>query len=472
MANDGEDDSRLAGASPPRISVVIPAFNNAAFIQRALASVFDQGYRNTEIIVVDDGSTDGTASMLAKFSDQIKVIRQSNAGSAVARNVGLSEATGDYVAFLDADDWFLPGKFCQQAAILNSDPRLGAVHSGWKIADAAGTIAQDVQPWKVAPKLDLNTWLVFKPVKLGAMLFRRHWLQQVSGFDPELRQSQDVDLMLRLSLAGCPFRWQREPTLCYRHHDASTIRSNSLGQVKYATMVLDKFYANPMVPRAMKRRERSVRYYSGIWLGWHLFQTGNVAAVANQLQQTLRYSKSDFRHTVHDWLYQFANWTSDAGLVVEDLQSMIPEWVSLGEVETSESDDLAATLNWWLAVWWHYIEQHDAEAARQLETVPPRTSQQLVEQVSFYLRTGSDSAHVEAVDRFWQDALTSGLVQPCDQHLVTELYVTLCGRALYGGDWRIARQGLLRAVQFGWRPRGWRPAIHAVRSLLAELRTA
>lgn len=469
MTHHRDGDWKTNNADSGDISVVIPVFNNAEFVEQALQSVFDQNHCRTEIIVVDDGSTDQTSEILAKYSERIKVIRQSNAGSAVARNVGLQEATHDYVAFLDADDWFLPDKLCKQAKILNGNPRIGAVHSGWKTADAEGTITREVQPWINAPRLNLDTWLMRKPVALGAMLFRRHWLQDVGGFDPELRMSQDVDLMLRLSLAGCRFEWQRASTLCYRHHTTSTIHSDGVGQVKYATMVLDKFYANRLVPAPVKRKERLVRYYSYTWLAWHLFNTGNANAVAGQLQRTLPYSRYDFRRTVHDWLYHLTEWTAPQDADFEDLREIIPRLVAIGDEAPSVPPNLADQLDWWLTVWWHYLQQNDAEASRRLHANP--TPAPLLDQINFYLRTGISPAHPDAVDRFCQDALAAGQITSTDRYKATELYVTLCGRALYAGDLRIACQSLLRALRYGWHPKAWLPAFRSAQALLGELRT-
>ncbi|WDQ17785.1 glycosyltransferase family 2 protein [Rhodopirellula sp. P2] len=472
MANESEGGSESPRTSRPRISVVIPVFNNAAYIEQALQSVFDQNVGNTEIIVVDDGSTDETAEVLAKFSDRIGIIRQSNSGSAVARNVGLRETTGDYVAFLDADDWFLPGKFAHQTEILDANPDLGAVHSGWKITDKNGVVTKVIEPWIDAPELDLNTWLVFKPAKLGAMLFRRDWLQKVGGFDPELLQSQDVDLLLRLSLAGCTFQWQKSPTLCYRRHRFSIIRRNGLGQVKYATMVLDKFYSNPLVPSEIKRHERSVRYYSSMWLAWHLFHIENVTAATNQLQQTRSHSKGDLRRTAHDCLYHFTSWTQSAGSDPEDVRSMIDPLGTLGDENSSDPAELTTSLHWWLSVWWHYLSENSPNAASQLQHAPPLDPDQLLKQVGFYLRTGTVPAPVQTIDRFWNDAMATGCFKSTEQHRVTELYVTLCGRALYSGDLRIAWRALLRTIRFGWHPKAWPGIVRTIKSLLVELQNS
>ncbi|HRX81947.1 MAG TPA: glycosyltransferase, partial [Pirellulaceae bacterium] len=183
----------------PKVSVVIPTYNSADFITCALDSIDAQEYPDVEIIVVDDGSTDDTKGIVERYGHNIRLVSQANAGPAVARNRGLREASGKYVAMLDADDWFLPTKFHKQVALLEDNTQLGAVHSGWMLADASGREFGTVEPWHVSPKLNVKTWLAYQPVRLGSLLFRREWLTKVGGFDKEMRQSEDTELLLRLA---------------------------------------------------------------------------------------------------------------------------------------------------------------------------------------------------------------------------------------------------------------------------------
>ena len=116
----------LSVTSPPRVSVVIPAFNAARYIRDAVDSVLEQTLKNLEIIVVDDGSADDTHRVLAVYGERIRYLPQPNSGVSTARNRGIEAARGEFVAFLDADDYFLcPTKLEEQIARFESQPQLG-----------------------------------------------------------------------------------------------------------------------------------------------------------------------------------------------------------------------------------------------------------------------------------------------------------------------------------------------------------
>src|SRR5262245_30132400 len=117
----------------PLVSVVIPAYNCARFIGEALDSVFAQDYPELEVVVVDDGSTDDTCAVVEGYGDRVKLIRQRNAGAAVARNEGMRRASGEYVAFLDSDDLWLPGKLRLQIDHLESHRDVAMCCTRWNL---------------------------------------------------------------------------------------------------------------------------------------------------------------------------------------------------------------------------------------------------------------------------------------------------------------------------------------------------
>lgn len=325
-----DSPSPLLQMATPLVSVVIPVYNGAKYIQIAIDSVLEQTYSNYEIIVVDDGSTDDTRQKLQPYKSKIRYIYQENQGSAAARNVGIDLAKGELIAFLDADDfWTMPEKLAKQVALFDKNSSLGCINTGWKIVDGAGKHIKTVQPWHKAPKLDLETWLKKKCVRTSAMVFRKHWLEKVGGFDEELRQSHDVDLALRLSLAGCETVWLKDATVCYRQHEHNTTK-NSLKQAKYVQMVLDKFFARPNLPESVKKHESQTRYHTLVWLAWYQYRAGNLDKMAKFLQKSLDFSPYFRVENISHWLTAFRRFSEERGKEFQtDVVTSLPQWHQL-----------------------------------------------------------------------------------------------------------------------------------------------
>jgi GT2 family glycosyltransferase len=182
----------------PRVSVIIPTYNRGWIIREAIDSVMVQDYRDFELIVVDDGSTDNTPDILDSFRDEIRVLRQENQGVSAARNRGLAAASGRFIAFLDSDDLWLPQKLLRQVEFFNKNP------------DAQ--ICQTEETWirkgvRVNPKKRHKKprGMIFEPslalclVSPSAVMIRASLFEKVGGFDETLPACEDYDLWLRIS---------------------------------------------------------------------------------------------------------------------------------------------------------------------------------------------------------------------------------------------------------------------------------
>lgn len=187
--------------SAPTVSVIVPAYNAAAFLRRAIDSVLGQTWRDVELIVVDDGSTDDTLQVLAGYGDGLRVLTQANAGPAAARNRGLRESHGEFVAFLDADDWWLPAKLERQVALMRSRPEVGFCSTASRVVTHADAPTTD-WPCCTADMPLLETLFVRSAAISGStsgVLARRTPLIEAGGFDESLRGFEDPDLWIRLS---------------------------------------------------------------------------------------------------------------------------------------------------------------------------------------------------------------------------------------------------------------------------------
>ncbi len=187
----------------PLVSAVIPTYNYARFIGRAVASALDQTYAPIEYIVVDDGSEDDTQSKLAPFGDRIRVIRQAHKGVSSARNAALAVARGEFIAFLDGDDCWHPTKIERQLELLSRQPNVGFLGCGLEHVYPDGTIeriAGRTNSCNRQQTLRLIASRRFWPGGSGSgVLLRRSVLDAVGGFDENLVAAEDWDMWLRVA---------------------------------------------------------------------------------------------------------------------------------------------------------------------------------------------------------------------------------------------------------------------------------
>lgn len=192
----------LHDGTTPRVSVIIPAYNAAATIYDTIASVLAQTFTDFEVIVVDDGSTDRTAELAVSTGDpRIRLIGTENGGVSRARNRGISEARGELIAFLDADDIWLPRKLSCQVRVLEAKPEVGLCVTRATRIDTTSRPIGEVRT--VHDSDDFTATLLLESSSVGMIssaLVRRSALNSVGGFQPGQRQCEDWDMWLRLSL--------------------------------------------------------------------------------------------------------------------------------------------------------------------------------------------------------------------------------------------------------------------------------
>jgi len=224
----GDDIARdPAPHGAARVSVVIPTWNCAAYLPQALDSVLAQTRPVDEILVVDDGSTDATSAILAPYIDRgIRVLRQENQGVSAARNRGVHESRGDWVAFLDADDVWVPEKIAWQLEWVQHDPSLALVSGhAWFWNVEADTRSRMTFGWG---RRDARREIAVRNTigNTSLVLVRRNLLLELGGFDRSLRFGEDWDMWIRVLERGSAALVPR-PLLLYRWHAASNSRFRS-----------------------------------------------------------------------------------------------------------------------------------------------------------------------------------------------------------------------------------------------------
>lgn len=313
----------------PTISVIIPTYNCEQYIVQAIESVLAQKDCEYEVIVIDDGSTDRTENILEPYNEVIRYLKQKNQGVAAARNRGIAEAKGELIAFLDADDYFLPGKLAAQSAIFAKQANLGIVNSGWLRVSSQGEKLLEVRPWEKTPQLNLEDWLQWRPVLPSAMMFRREWLEYVGGFDGRFPPAEDTELVLRLAYMGCQSAWLKRVTVCYRQHDRSAMYQG-LPQARSLTAVIEHFFAQPNLPEKVRLMEHSVRYLTFVWIAWYLYYTSHRAEMVEYLKQAWYHTPLSPIETVINWTECFAEFSQNWGVEFDAHElAKSEEWQSL-----------------------------------------------------------------------------------------------------------------------------------------------
>ena len=198
---------------PKLISAIIPAYNAERYISQAIESVLAQTYRPIEIVVADDGSTDGTAAIARSYS-AVRYVYQPNQGPPVARNTGLAHSSGEWIAFLDADDYWPQLKLAKQSEYLAAHPEFGCVVGRWQNFLQKGT---DKPDW--IPESMLREDAVI--LGLQASLIHRWGFDRTGGFDRRYRISDDLEWFVRVREAGIPIGFMGSIMVYRRIHGAN-----------------------------------------------------------------------------------------------------------------------------------------------------------------------------------------------------------------------------------------------------------
>lgn len=296
----------------PLVSVIIPAYNCSEHISEAIESVLAQDYPNKEIIVVDDGSTDETTDILASYEEKITLVKQQNSGSAAARNTGIKASHGEFIAFLDADDLWFPGKLSLQTEYMLAHKNIGLVYHDWIVwsPESNGTYAPLTPPPLKDDKFSIveecSGWIYGKLfsdsiIHTTSAMLRKTLIDKAGMFDESLRIGEDYDYWFRVS-RYTQIHKLKAVLSAYRTNIASI--TNQPSEINYGAIVINKVLRRcgrtgpdgERVPRSLIRKRLAV-----IWRGFAYlhYERGNPWTSANAFAKTIYNDPLVFRH----WMF-------------------------------------------------------------------------------------------------------------------------------------------------------------------------
>jgi len=275
----------------PTVSAVIPTYNRAKMLVEAVESALQQTHPPYEIVVIDDGSTDDTGKVMARYAGKVRYIRQKNSGPSAARNHGFRLATGDFIALLDSDDLWVKDRLERQLAALALRPELDVLFG----LEAKFTAEQqfdpcDIKDTQVLASLKAVNCVIPNPLSLllrenfiptSSALFRRSCLAKVGPIDESLKQAEDYDFWLRFALHGCQFGFINS-TLCRRRMHEGNLVNQWLNRTITTAEVLSRYRDRSPEHRASVSLRLSDLYYD---LGSHLLYRRDFTPALHYLRQ-------------------------------------------------------------------------------------------------------------------------------------------------------------------------------------------
>jgi GT2 family glycosyltransferase len=295
----------------PHVSVVMPAYNAAATLPRALDSVLAQTWPALEIVVVDDGSVDATAEVLASYTDRdhrtpVRMVRQANAGPSAARNRGVGAARGDWIAFLDADDWYYPGRLQEHAEMIEADPALDFLVGSFDYRDSAGSLLHasmsdsrlgrellarhGVQGRAVIEGDALGGYIVEQFSDTRMLTLPRATFTALGGFPLDLRICEDVVFLLRLCAHSRRAGVSCSPGAVYSVHDSGLIRSDRLrAQTESVRALRGEAQRMSHAPAAIRSAWQQMVKDAYLDLAYYLVKQGRRAAALRSLASSFAF---------------------------------------------------------------------------------------------------------------------------------------------------------------------------------------
>lgn len=279
-----------------KVSIVIPTYNRAELLKKAVRSLLSQSHQNIEIVIVDDCSTDHTSIVVEEMTDSriLYVKHPVNKGGAAARNTGIARATGDYIGFLDSDDQWLPEKLEKQLQVFRKNTDIGVVYTGLRVVNESKA-TRDMTPMfkgDILPKL-----IQFNCIDTtSSILVKKEFMNKVEGFDPSFPSCQDWDLYLRLAQIT-HFDYVSEPLVLFFHHSGERITNNKKAVQQGHLFIYEKY------KELARQQEEKVYQNFIINITKIILRIG----ITNQDKEAVKLSRTIFSDGIKDSRVNFKN---------------------------------------------------------------------------------------------------------------------------------------------------------------------
>lgn len=327
--------------APPRVSVIIPLYNLREFVSEAIDGTLAQTLPDgaIEIIVIDDGSTDGGGELVRRYGDRVRYHRQDNRGLSAARNAGIAASRAPFLMFLDADDRILPGKLEAQLDAFSLHPDVGIVYTGWRYIDEAGHPLPQ-HGWSRDTGDVLDRLLLGNIIHPLAALVRRDLVERAGGFDESLTSVEDWDLWLRISRAGARWHCVDRPLAEYRIRTGA-MHDHPQRMLDNRLRVLGKFFADPDLTEAIAAR-RALAYQSAyLTAACDFFRAGERHRGATAFRAGVL-ERPEFLTEASN-LRRLCRWILPPGYQREDM--LVAQWPALAPILETALDDLFAGMD-------------------------------------------------------------------------------------------------------------------------------
>lgn len=215
------DDAATAGrGEPPRVTVIVPSYNHAPYLRECIDSVLSQDYPALELVVVDDGSSDDSLEILRSYGSRLTLLQQHRGRQARARNLALQVATGEFLAFLDSDDRYRPGRIAHAMAVFAAHPETDLTWSDYRLIDREGRPIGE-QAWRGGGSDFALDLLAGNPICNATVTVRRRVIEAIGGFDESVPRVCDGAAWYQVAARGHRFRHLPEALVDYRMHGAN-----------------------------------------------------------------------------------------------------------------------------------------------------------------------------------------------------------------------------------------------------------